>query len=77
MVNLGDMMQLWTGGMYRSTMHRVGKERYSIAFFNKGRLNYKVKRVIVGGRTGDNEEITVEEHLKRRYKESYEIANSE
>ena len=80
-VNLGDMMQLWTGGMYRSTMHRVvntsGKERYSIAFFNEGRLDYRVKWIIVGEGTEDEEGITVEEHLKRRYKESYEFANSE
>ena len=80
-VNLGDMMQLWTGGMYRSTMHRVvntsGKERYSIAFFNEGRLDYRVKRIIMGEGTEDEEGITVEEHLKRRYKESYEFANSE
>ena len=80
-VNLGDMMQLWTGGMYRSTMHRVmntsGRERYSIAFFNEGRLDYRVKRIIVGEGVEDEEGITVEEHLKRRYKESYDFANSE
>jgi isopenicillin N synthase-like dioxygenase len=74
-------MQLWTGGMYRSPMHRVvnnsGKERYSVAFFNEGRLDYRVKRDIVGGVTGDDNGITVEELLKRRYKESYEFANSE
>jgi isopenicillin N synthase-like dioxygenase len=80
-VNLGDMMQLWTGGMYRSTLHRVvntsGKERYSIAFFNEGKLDYRVKRIVVGEGTEDEEGITVEEHLKRRYKESYDFVNSE
>jgi isopenicillin N synthase-like dioxygenase len=80
-VNLGDMMQLWTGGIYRITLHRVvnssGKERYSIAFFNEGRLDYRVKRIIVGEGMEDEEGITVEEHLKRRYKESYDFANSE
>ncbi len=79
-VNLGDMMQLWTGGMYRSTMHRVvnrsGKERYSIAFFNEGRLDYRVKRIIVGEGVEDEVGITVEEHLKKRYKESYDFVNS-
>jgi len=80
-VNLGDMMQLWTGGLYRSTLHRVvnksGEERYSIAFFNEGRLDYRVKRIIVGEGTEDEKGITVHEHLKRRYKESYDFANSE
>jgi len=75
------MMELWTGGLYRSTLHRVvnksGEERYSIAFFNEGRLDYRVKRIIVGEGTEDEKGITVHEHLKRRYKESYDFANSE
>ncbi|KAK9071790.1 hypothetical protein SSX86_008219 [Deinandra increscens subsp. villosa] len=35
-INLGDMMERWTNGLFRSTLHRVmptGKERYSMAFF--------------------------------------------
>ncbi|KAF8080947.1 hypothetical protein N665_0913s0013 [Sinapis alba] len=35
-VNIGDMMERWTNGLFRSTLHRVmpvGKERYSVAFF--------------------------------------------
>ncbi|KFK23655.1 hypothetical protein AALP_AAs48698U000100, partial [Arabis alpina] len=35
-VNIGDLMERWTNGLFRSTMHRVvsvGKERYSVAAF--------------------------------------------
>eukprot|EP00536_Pseudo-nitzschia_multiseries_P004277 jgi/Psemu1/285001/fgenesh1_pg.70_\ len=38
-VNIGDMLEVWTNGMYKSTLHRVltkascSKERYSIPFF--------------------------------------------
>ncbi|XP_068638221.1 2-oxoglutarate-Fe(II) type oxidoreductase hxnY-like isoform X2 [Aristolochia californica] len=35
-VNLGDMLERWSNGVFRSTLHRVlmnGQERYSIAFF--------------------------------------------
>ena len=60
---------MWTGGIYRNMMHRVvnpsEKERYSIAFFNEGRLDYRVKRIIVGEGTEDEEGITVKEHLKQ------------
>lgn len=34
---VGDLLERWTNGLYKSTRHRVvntsGKERYSIAFF--------------------------------------------
>jgi hypothetical protein len=44
LVNVGDLMEYWTNGLLKSTVHRVivpeptenaekGKDRYSIAFF--------------------------------------------
>ncbi|WCJ25844.1 2-oxoglutarate (2OG) and Fe(II)-dependent oxygenase superfamily protein [Euphorbia peplus] len=36
-VNIGDMMERWTNGMFRSTLHRVmptGQERYSVTFYS-------------------------------------------
>jgi len=71
-VNLGDTMQLWTGGMHRSILHRMiittGSKRYSIAVFNGGRQDHRVKRINVGEGTENEEGITVGEHLKKIYK---------
>lgn len=35
-VNIGDMLETWTNGLFKSTLHRVvndGKERFSLPFF--------------------------------------------
>jgi len=42
LVNLGDMMERWTNGLYRATPHRVlntsSRSRYSIPFFFRAQL---------------------------------------
>jgi len=47
-VNLGDMIERWTNGLYRSTMHRVlnrarGRSRYSAAFFSNPDFHSRVE----------------------------------
>ncbi|DBB09057.1 TPA: hypothetical protein ACH3X3_007680 [Trebouxia sp. C0006] len=46
-INLGDMLERWTNGYFRSTLHRVvncvGKERYSTAFFYNPNFNARVE----------------------------------
>jgi isopenicillin N synthase-like dioxygenase len=47
-LNLGDLMQRWTNGLYRSNMHRVknissSRDRYSIAFFYSPRPDSRIE----------------------------------
>jgi len=47
-INLGDLMQRWTNGIYRSNMHRVKnnsstQDRYSIAFFYSPRPDSRIE----------------------------------
>ena len=46
-VNVGDMLERWTNGLFKSTVHRVlssGKsERYSIPFFYDPNFDTEVK----------------------------------
>jgi len=67
-VNIGDMFQKWTRGLYRSTLHRVvpvrGGHRYSIPFFFDGNPAFRLVP-FDGEREGDFIE-TVEDHLISR-----------
>ncbi|WP_158601841.1 isopenicillin N synthase family dioxygenase [Pararobbsia silviterrae] len=49
-VNIGDLLAMWTGNRYRSTLHRVKTsaartDRYSIAFFFDPRYDAIIERV--------------------------------
>ncbi|KAF2966407.1 hypothetical protein GQX73_g7185 [Xylaria multiplex] len=64
-INIGDMIQKYTGGYYRSARHRVvngGKEhRYSVPFFLNGQLKLKVTAL-----DGSGVETVVGEHIRQR-----------
>lgn len=66
-INMGDMMQKWTAGYYRSARHRVvnhsTKPRYSAPFFLNGNL---VCRAL----DGSGVETTVGEHVRQRLVET-------
>lgn len=75
-VNVGDMLHVWTNGAYRSNVHRVintsGDERYSMPFFFDGNPDCRIESLApsaAGG--GKGLSFTVEEHLLSRYAASY------
>ncbi|KAL4866718.1 hypothetical protein BDV12DRAFT_198936 [Aspergillus spectabilis] len=76
-VNIGDFMSFWTGGKFRSTVHRVtnltGEDRYSIPFFFG--VNYdatvEVLPGCVGGVLGSRAPVTAGEYVRERLSKSY------
>ncbi|OAP65114.1 hypothetical protein AYL99_01086 [Fonsecaea erecta] len=70
-VNVGDMLEAWTSGVYKSNIHRVintsGTDRYSIPFFLDGNADCIIKPL--DGSEG--KAFTVEEHMLSRYAASY------
>lgn len=72
-VNIGDMMQRWTKGLYKSNLHRVinsGKEdRYSSPFFFDGNLDCRLAPF--DGSEPEEKVLTVEEHMEERFATTY------
>lgn len=72
-VNIGDMLSMWTKGEYKSSVHRVlnvgGQDRYSIVFFFDGNLDCKLDPM--DGSAPEGESKTVEEHMIERMTASY------
>ncbi|PSR79974.1 2og-Fe oxygenase family protein [Coniella lustricola] len=78
-VNIGDMLSLWTRNIYKSATHRVintsGRDRYSVPFFFDGNADIELRPFDgsgAGAGTGEgNRAITVEEHMLERLGTSY------
>ena len=72
-VNIGDMLSAWTGGEYKSSVHRVinkkPTDRYSAAFFFDGSLDCPLDPLDGSGSSMEN--WTVEKHMIKRITESY------
>jgi isopenicillin N synthase-like dioxygenase len=68
-VNVGDMLDMWTKSEYRSNIHRVinrsGAHRYSVPFFFDGNVDY-VLGPLDGSESSDGGQ-TVEQFMKERY----------
>ncbi|KAI1393298.1 Clavaminate synthase-like protein, partial [Hypoxylon trugodes] len=64
-INMGDMMQKWTAGYYRSARHRVitsgSNHRYSVPWFLNGQLKLKCETL-----DGSGVETIVGEHIRQR-----------
>lgn len=73
-VNVGDMLSMWTGYRYKSSVHRVinegGTDRYSIVFFLDGNLDVALSP-LDGSQPPGGKAITVEDHMVKRITESY------
>ncbi|KAF3395057.1 Sexual differentiation process protein isp7 [Talaromyces pinophilus] len=73
-VNVGDMLSMWTGYRYKSSVHRVinegGTDRYSIVFFLDGNLDVPLSP-LDGSQPKGGKAITVEDHMVKRITESY------
>lgn len=68
-INMGDMMQFWTAGYYRSARHRVltssTKARHSVAFFLNGNVDLNCAQL-----DGNGKSMTVGEHIRKRLAET-------
>jgi isopenicillin N synthase-like dioxygenase len=72
-VNVGDMLQMWTSGKYKSSLHRVinrsGKDRYSVPFFFDGNIDTVLDPL--DGSVGEGSGLTVEMHMRERFQSTY------
>lgn len=76
-VNIGDMLSMWTGGLYKSSVHRVindnPKDRYSVVFFFDGNLDCPLSPLDGSQVKEGRKVLTVEDHMIKRMTESYGV----
>jgi isopenicillin N synthase-like dioxygenase len=74
-VNIGDLVEKWTAGYYRSAVHRVinsgENHRYSAPFFLNGNMKLKIQPL-----NGSGQEFGVRDHFMYRLKSSLGIEKS-
>ena len=72
-VNMGDLISKMTGGMYKSSLHRVlnkgEADRYSVVFFHVGNLDHKLSNL--WGHEEEEKSMTIEEYMLDRMNFSY------
>lgn len=82
LVNVGDQMEFWTNGLFKSTLHRVTflpehshLDRYSMPFFvhpeDAVMLSPIPSKVVPQKESQDEEIISAGEHLRRRLEATY------
>jgi isopenicillin N synthase-like dioxygenase len=73
-VNIGDMLSMWTKNAYKSAVHRVinkgNKDRYSVPFFVDGNTDVKLLP-FDGSEPLIGKVITAEEHMLERFGTTY------
>lgn len=75
-INLGDLLEVWTNGRFRSTLHRVigaDRERYSVAVFCDLDVEARIEVIPTCTGPGDPprfEPTTVGDHLMAKYRAS-------
>ncbi|PHH64772.1 hypothetical protein CDD81_4034 [Ophiocordyceps australis] len=79
-MNLGDLIERWTNARYKSARHRVTSPdgdvyRFSVVFFSMGELDTVVECLpgcVEAGERCRYEPVRIEDHLKQRFRASYD-----